>query len=203
MLFCVALRAAAAACWSAIASAWGWRRGHLDWRRGHLGCRRCLLAARNGTLRAGRVQAHHGAVVYVKIEVKLPGRKRKRVHGCEPPDRRLEVPGPIIILPGRRVILHPRELEPVAIACVRLGRDVAEAVVDDVVQHGPRRADDVPHRIQLVGQIPRRRPARARPGEKLIDDGTVHHARPRDVPRQQRARAVEIGIRQSVGLVPL
>ena len=54
--------------------------------------------------------------------------------GSETPCARVVPPRMVIILPRRRIILHPRELEPIAIGRVGLGDDVAEAVVDDVVE---------------------------------------------------------------------
>ena len=87
---------------------------------------------------AAGVACFQRIVVGIAIEVPVPAPKPLRILANKPPDRRIIIPRMVVVNPSRRVILHPRKLEPIPVACIGLGHDVAIRVVDDVVEIGAR-----------------------------------------------------------------
>ena len=115
-----------------------------------------------------RIRVVNWAVADISVKIVRPGLKSARILGSEVAGRGIIISCMVIILPCRRVILHPRILEPIPIRRVGLGQDIAEAVVDDVILNHGGDADNVAHRAQVVRQIPVGGSPRVCPGQELV-----------------------------------
>ena len=81
----------------------------------------------------------------------------------------------IVVKPRYRIILHPGEHEPIAVGGVGLRHDVAERIVDDLVEDGRgRRRSRQPSRPGR--EVPRRVAAGVGAGQDLVDRQAVEVA---------------------------
>ena len=101
---------------------------------------------------------------------------------------------PVVVQPRDRIVLHPDELELAPRARIGLGADRAERAVRDVIDHRPRRIDDVGRRAEFTRQVPIGHARRVRAFSRPRHARNVR--RTREITLQKRSRTVELRVRR-------